>query len=135
MSDRGRLDAFLELCSTHNMRPQLLQTNLEFESLVTETRRLLQSGLPPSALIVNSDYAAHAIYVACRSAGFQVGKGVSIVGHDDLLTSSLLDPPLTTLRFDRRNLGREIFARLVGTASGDHEEPVVLIERGSTAPA
>jgi LacI family transcriptional regulator len=70
-----------------------------------------------------------------------VGRQLSVVGHDDLPTSELLDPPLTTLALDRRALGRALAARLLragdrggDTGLGDHVEPVHLVVRGSTGP-
>jgi LacI family transcriptional regulator len=35
------------------------------------------------------------------TAGIADGLEVSAVGHDDLPTSELLDPPLATIRLDR----------------------------------
>lgn len=134
MADSVRLETYLTLCLEHGLRPRPFRSELDFESLVTTTRQLLSSGDSPTAMIANSDYACHAIYAACRSVGVEVGRGLSVVGHDDLATSSLLDPPLTTLRMDRRKLGREVFARLLGSVAGDHFEPITLIERRSTAP-
>lgn len=132
MADSARLDAYLAQCADRGLTPRLFRSELDFESIVRSTRQLLDTGDTPSAVIANSDHAAHAIYAACHSLGVEVGTGLSVVGHDDLPTSALLDPPLTTLRLNRRSLGREAFARLLGTAAGDYREPIALIARSST---
>jgi LacI family transcriptional regulator len=57
---------------------------------------------------------------------------VSVVGHDDLPTSDLLDPPLATVRVDGRQMGRVLMARLLGTdGPADYLAPVELAERAS----
>jgi len=57
---------------------------------------------------------------------------VSVIGHDDLPTSELLDPPLATIRLDGQEMGRALMARLLGdSGSGDYVAPVELVERTS----
>ncbi len=53
---------------------------------------LLAAPDAPTALITNSDYTAHGVYKAARELRLQVGPEVSVLGHDDLPTSELLDP-------------------------------------------
>lgn len=132
MADSARLQTYLSLCAEHVLEPLLLRSELDFDSLVDSAHRLLRAGGRPSAVITNSDFAAHAVYTACRLLGLSVGTDVSVTGHDDLPTSALLDPPLTTLHLDRRNLGREVFLRLAGMVAGDHYEEVRLVTREST---
>ena len=67
---------------------------------------VLSGSEPPTSIITNSDYTAHAIYKAVRELGLRIGPVVSVVGHDDLPTSELLDPPLATIRMDRQEMGR-----------------------------
>ena len=55
--------------------------------------------------LMNSDYTASAVYRATRDAGLVVGRDVSVVGHDDIPTSGLLAPALTTIGFDRQAVG------------------------------
>lgn len=133
MADDARLDAYLHLCRKYYLEPYVFPSSLAFESLVSATRKMLNSGTPPTALIVNSDYAAQAVYAASRSLGVDIGRNLSVVGHDDLASSALLDPPLTTISLDRRNIGRETLLRLTGSANGDHRQQVSLVVRRSTA--
>ncbi|MCW2907881.1 MAG: Transcriptional regulator, LacI family, partial [Actinomycetia bacterium] len=59
------------------------------------------------------------------------------VGHDDLATSELLDPPLATIWLNRREMGRALMLRLLERVPpDDYVAPVELIERASLqAPA
>jgi LacI family transcriptional regulator len=55
-----------------------------------------------------------------------------VVGHDDLATSELLDPPLATIWLDRREMGRALMRRLLGQVpADDYVAPVELIDRPS----
>jgi DNA-binding LacI/PurR family transcriptional regulator len=93
---------------------------------------LLAQPHAPTAIITNSDYTALGIYQTARDLSLRVGPGVSVIGHDDLPTSELLDPPLATIRLDGREMGRALMARLLGSdGSGDYVAPVELVERPS----
>ena len=44
---------------------------------------------------------------------------MSVIGHDDLPTSELLDPPLATVRMNQRAMGRALMLRLLGKVPPD----------------
>ena len=96
------------------------------------TAALLAEPGAPTAIITNSDYTAHAIYKAARELSIPVGPGVSVVGHDDLPTSELLDPPLATIRMDHWAMGRALMQRLLEPGQpDDYVAEVELVERAS----
>lgn len=132
--DHERLRAFMRRCASLGVTPEYMHSPLSYEAVRSATQEALSRPDPPRAIITNSDYTAHAVYRAARDYGVRIGAELSVVGRDDLPTSDLLDPPLTTLRFDRRNIGRVIFERLHGGDDSRHIEPVELIVRSSTAP-
>ena len=93
---------------------------------------LLARQAAPTAVITNSDYTALGIYKTARDLSLRIGPDVSVIGHDDLPTSELLDPPLATIRLDGREMGRALMARLLnGDRLGDYVAPVELVERAS----
>ncbi len=95
----------------------------------------------PTAIIANSDHLAHAAYLAAQDNGLVVPHDLSVIGHDDVETSQILGPPLTTFRTDRYAIGRLSARLLIDIAEGREpddrhiEVPVELIVRGSTGPA
>lgn len=95
----------------------------------------------PTAIVANSDHLAHAAYLAAKDRGLRVPEDLSIVGHDDVETSEILGPPLTTFRTDRHAIGRLSARLLIEIAEGRLPEqrhavlPVDLVVRGSTGPA
>lgn len=133
MADYDRLATFLQVAEELGIHPMPIETPLNLRAVHDIVGGALSSDDAPRAFITNSDFTAHAVYTAARAHGLRVGTDVSVVGHDDLPTSELLDPPLTTVQLDRRALGRAAFARLSGgRVPPVHREPVRLIERAST---
>jgi len=131
LADSDRLGHFERLARELGIRPYPMHTPLAIEDVRLAARALLTQPDPPTAFITNSDYTAGGIYKAARDLSLQVGRDVSVVGHDDLPTSELLDPPLATVRLDGRAMGRAVMARLVGRERTDYIGPVELVERAS----
>ena len=142
MADPDRLRHFRRLSGALGLRATVLYSPLTMGDVQQATRAVLagpgsgRRGVP-TAVITNSDYTAHAVYKAARELGLRIGPGVSVVGHDDLATSELLDPPLATIWLNRREMGRALMLRLLGRVPpDDYVAPVELIERASLqAPA
>jgi LacI family transcriptional regulator len=135
MADPDRLRHFLRLARELDLRPRVMYSLLTIADVQEAAMRLLSGRDAPTAIITNSDYTAHAIYKAARELAVPVGPGVSVVGHDDLPTSELLDPPLATIRMDQRAMGRELMMRLLEPSQqDDYIADVKLMERASLRP-
>jgi DNA-binding LacI/PurR family transcriptional regulator len=132
MADPDRLRHFRRLSRELGMRPRVMYSLLTITDVQSAAQALLARAGAPTAIVTNSDYTAHGVYKAARELRLRVGPGVSVVGHDDLPTSELLDPPLATIRVDRREMGAAVMRRLLGQVpAGDFIAPVELIERAS----
>jgi LacI family transcriptional regulator len=132
MADPDRLRHFRRMARQLGLRGRVMYSPLTIADVQQAATALLSSRNPPTAIITNSDYTAHAVYKAARELGLPVGEGVSVIGHDDLPTSELLDPPLATIRLDQQAMGRAVMRRLLEQASGgDYIAKVELIERAS----
>lgn len=94
---------------------------------------------PPTAVICGSEPFAYGAVFGARSLGLRIPEDVSIAGFDDMWLASHLDPPLTTVRTPRMEMGREaahyLLAKLRGRAVA-HPRPLEtrLVVRRSTAP-
>jgi DNA-binding LacI/PurR family transcriptional regulator len=135
VADRTRLDAASALASAGGRNGlSIIETALDPATVQETIRSVLQAPRPPTAVITSSDHTAQSVYVAAREVGATVGGDLSVVGHDDLATSALLDPPLTTLRISRSSIGHEIVKRLSDPRlRSNHVEPVSLVVRQSTS--
>ncbi len=127
VADHDRLVYFHSYCEKFGIHPEPFEVALEFDHIRLGVKELLAGKRPPTAIITNSDYAACAVYQAARESQVEVGSGLSVVGHDDLLTSQLLDPPLTTIRWTAVRWSAAIFEQLSATDSlGDYFGAVTL---------
>lgn len=135
MADPDRLRHFRRLARQLDLRPYVMYSLLTIADVQQAAVALLAGAEAPTAIITNSDYTAHAIYKAARELSLPIGPGVSVVGHDDLPTSELLDPPLATIRMDQRAMGRALMMRLLEPGPpDDYIAAVELVQRASLQP-
>ncbi|MCW2305945.1 LacI family DNA-binding transcriptional regulator [Rhodobium gokarnense] len=100
-------------------------------------RELLSLDDRPSAIVCASDHMAHGVYAVAAELGIEVGPGLSIIGCDDISSSDVLAPPLTTATADRYRAGKALAELLL--AEGDSalrntRLDMTLVVRKSTAP-
>ncbi|PZU28413.1 MAG: LacI family transcriptional regulator [Stenotrophomonas sp.] len=79
--------------------------DFSLESGHAATMALLARSSMPTAIFCFSDQMALGALAACRDLGVAVPDALSIVGFDDLASSSFLSPPLTTIRQPMREIG------------------------------
>ena len=132
VADPDRLRHFRRLARELGIQPDVMRSHLTITDVRKAAGTLLARRDPPTAIITNSDYTALGIYQTARDLSLRIGPDISVIGHDDLPTSELLDPPMATIRLDGREMGRALMARLVeGNTPSDYVAPVQLIERAS----
>jgi len=132
VADPDRLRQFRRLAHELGVQPVVMRSPLTIADVRKAAGTLLTRRDAPTAIITNSDYTALGIYRTARDLSLRIGPDVSVIGHDDLPTSELLDPPLATIWLDGREMGRALMARLLdGGRAGDYVAPVELVERAS----
>jgi DNA-binding LacI/PurR family transcriptional regulator len=82
----------------HSRGIHCLETRCSVAGGVEVFNRLLQLVPRPTAVLALSDAIAFDIIHAAQQHGIHVPKQLSVVGFDDLETSKLNRPPLTTVR-------------------------------------
>jgi LacI family transcriptional regulator len=94
---------------------------------------------PPTAVIAYNDLMAIGVMHALITSGLKVPEQVSIIGFDDILTSQLVLPTLTTVAAPTRQMGmtavNNVLAIIKGARHGGGEAlvmPTQLKVRGST---
>lgn len=107
------------------------------EGGVEATERLLGSRTKFTALFCVNDQTAYGACLALYRNGLRVPNDVSVVGFDDLHSSSYRVPPLTTVRQAIRVLGERSAEAMLQMLRGERPRielpPVELIVRESTA--
>lgn len=76
----------------------------------------LQKGV--TAILCGNDRIAEGVIRCCKASGYSVPEDISVVGFDDIPLAQRLDPPLTTIRQSRSELGRCGYYTLYSMISG-----------------
>nr|WP_246580788.1 LacI family DNA-binding transcriptional regulator [Deinococcus aestuarii] len=103
-------------------------------------RGLLTLPEPPTAIFAHNDLLALGACRAVQHAGLGVPGDLSVVGYDDISSAAYLNPPLTTVRFPKAEMGRlagELILKLLRGEALPAQTitlPVELVVRASTAP-
>jgi LacI family transcriptional regulator len=102
--------------------------------------RLLQAVTLPSAVVCSNDAMAIGVMRTAQNNNLSIPQQLSVIGFDDVAEGCLLDPPLTTLRVAKEDLGAIALQSLVGRLNNEGETPkeirvdVEFVPRGTTAP-
>lgn len=98
--------------------------------------QLLQTGHLPTAFLCTGDPFAIDLIRRMKQHGLRIPQDMSVISMDDLLVSRYIDPPLTTVTFQKEELGRRAVNVLCRIIDGKPYEsvnllPVTIVERGS----
>jgi signal transduction histidine kinase/DNA-binding LacI/PurR family transcriptional regulator/ActR/RegA family two-component response regulator len=100
-------------------------------------RRLLELGMPCTAIVAGTDRNAIGALEVLDAAGYQVPADLAVVGFDDLNLAQFSNPPLTTVRTRFDELGNKAAQLLLdhiegaAIAPGSHRVPTTLVCRRS----
>lgn len=104
-------------------------------------QQLLALPRPPTAVFTHNDVLAMGAMRAIQDAGLAVPDDISVVGYDNTISASYLNPPLTTVKFPVAEMGRragqiilELAQRKGNLPAQTIMLPVELVVRASTAP-
>lgn len=100
--------------------------------------RLLTRYPRPTAVLAANDELAVGALQAVKRDGLRIGADISVIGFDDLRFGMLYDPPVTTVAFDKVELGRLAMAALIARIEGrsdvvDETLPTRLVVRCTCA--
>ena len=103
---------------------------------------LLERDPKLTAIFAANDKMAIGAYQSLRAHGRQPGVDVSVIGCDDIPTSALAEPPLTTVRLNFFEVGAAACRRLMDLIGPEDVDgtvveriPVSLVRRESCSPA
>lgn len=91
-------------------------------------KRLLQLPQPPTAVFVMCDLTALGAIHAIQEHGLKVGEDISLVGFDDIELASHIHPALTTVKQNRKAIGRALAQILHRSINNEKVEERTIIE-------
>lgn len=104
------------------------------------THKYLQSSDRPTAIFACNDLLAIGAIQAAKECGLHVPEELSIVGFDNTMIATIVEPPLTTIAQPIQNMGNEVMNLMVSMIKGERKEQVrmtllpTLVQRESTVP-
>jgi LacI family transcriptional regulator len=143
-SARTRRSAFVDCLKEYDLAKDdelMAEGNHKIDGGERAMYRLLRGKNRPSAVLTSNDLTAFGALRAVHHARLRVPEDISIVGFDDIELSQFAQPPLTTIRLSRAELGRVAFDALFRILNGDSQEGMEyhvhthLVVRASTAAA
>lgn len=104
-------------------------------------RRLMDQDDPPTAILAANDVLASGAMAGLRDQGLKVPDDVSVVGMDDIQSSQVTWPPLTTIAKPKYQMGQQAAEYLIERMSSTDDNsparrttlPCTLVLRGSTS--
>ena len=138
MVSEERYQAFEQSMEKHGLVPD--EALIEYGYYVPDCAKyhvpsFIENGA--TAIICASDLIASGVIAEVSKLGLNVPKDISVIGFDDLPIATSLNPPLTTIRQDRTDLGKSAFLLLDGLIHNVTISKLLLrakfIQRESTA--
>ncbi len=102
--------------------------------------KLLERNPRPTAILAGNDEIAYGIWRSFRRMGIRVPEDFSLVGFDDREEALLMDPPLTTVRVYKEEIGQACMKMLLERVQHpsmpftERILPTELIVRGTVKP-
>lgn len=106
---RNRHAGFLKACYEAKIKPNLI-TNARPAGFVDygvwACDQILNRKPLPTAVVAVNDEVAFGLWRSFRRSGIHIPADISLVGFDDREEATLMDPPLTTVRVRKEEIGQ-----------------------------
>lgn len=138
-----RLRGYRDSLGTDKRRPELVfHGDFSEESGYVAGRRIAASKPRPEAVFAANDMMAIGCLFALTEAGLRVPEDVALAGFDDIPIARFVTPPLTTVRAQTSELGRQALEALASLVEAPatardtrHQLRTQLVVRASCAAA
>ena len=126
LSQRERKEGFLQAVKDHGL--SFSEKNIfyiedyYFEEGQVVFKRMQRYGSDIDGIFCAAgDVVASGIILEAKTEHVNIPRELSIVGYDDVMSSSLIDPPLTSVRQPLFQIGKNGYARMVRLLEGTEE--------------
>ncbi|MDR2476603.1 MAG: LacI family DNA-binding transcriptional regulator [Treponema sp.] len=92
--------------------PAYDQCSVDMDRYLKKTKTL------PTAFVCMNDIIAYGCIKALRDRGYTIPDTISIIGFDDLPSSSITEPPLTTVKVSTHQIGERALERVSDKIDG-----------------
>jgi len=113
---RNRHGGFLKACHEAKIKPTAITTPRPpgFVAYGEWAGSAALSRKPrPTAMVAVNDEVAFGLWRSFRRRGLQIPEDISLIGFDDREEATLMDPPLTTVRVRKEEIGQACLRTLI----------------------
>ena len=93
------------LMSCEKKPKEVIETTFFYENAIENVQKFVDHMKTPAAVVCATDRIAFGVYKVMSEKGIRIPEEVSVVGFGDYEAGELLQPPLTTVKFDWKNWG------------------------------
>ena len=104
----------------------VIPTKIEADSGYQEMLYFLDMSEPPTATIAFHDLVAVSAFNAIRDRNLRIPEDIALAGFDDLPSSRMTNPPITTVRYSYRELGKKVVESLIKRIDDKDGDPIQL---------
>ena len=123
----GMMDHRVDASAYQILTDKRLQRNKVESAEEVLQEYLTQRGADFDTIITSSDLIAVGAMKSLKNSGYRIPEDIWVVGYDDISVSSMVSPPLTTVRQDTERLGEEAFSLLDEIIHADHYRPKQIV--------
>ncbi|MBB5325394.1 LacI family transcriptional regulator [Anoxybacillus tepidamans] len=140
-SDKDRLQAYRQVLQENGLEYDerlVIYTDYSMEAGKRAAFELLRSPQKPTAIFACFDSLAVGVYQAAKEMGLCIPEDLSVVGFDNTILATIVDPPLTTVAQPIDEMGRQVVDLIIREIEGEKNMkqrvilPPELIVRHST---
>ncbi len=101
----------------HKIKAKFIKADFEYEKCLPIIKKELDKHIP-TAIICSTDRMASACYTVLLNKNKKIPDDVSIIGFGSYRYSSLMNPPLDSIRFDNHKAGEECAQTIIEMIAG-----------------
>ncbi len=127
-------EGYREALSRHGIAYEaalVRRVEIDVEAAAAAAHALRSLPSPPTAVVAVTDAMAIGVLRASRELGLRVPQDLAVVGMDDIELSAHTDPPLTTVRVPKEEMGRVAAQRLIALSRDESIRPEVVVLDGA----
>ena len=98
-----------------------------FDRGKSAVKSLLKLNNPPQAVVASTDLIAKSAIEGIKEMGLKIPDDIAVVGFDDIAEAEKMEPPLTTVRIPKKEMGEKGFERLLELAGNGKQDPKRII--------
>ncbi|MEW6511940.1 MAG: LacI family DNA-binding transcriptional regulator [Bacteroidota bacterium] len=145
-TSRGRLQGYIDALAKHGLpldESLIVGKDFRKQNGYIETKFLLRSSNPPTALFTTSDLITLGALEAIFEEGLEIPRDISVVAFDDIESASLFRCPITAVAQPKENIGEMAVKLLTEQIKGQRSfepkhivlKPTLIVRDSVAAPS